>query len=423
MTTRLPPDNDERENIEVESPAENPPNQTTTPKKRKRDAKAEDEALEIDLSLPEPLSKKALRKSTKERRNSIAKPNLGPAHDGAVATAEDQEPLNPEENRKRSEWSVWIGNLPWTATKQDVCDFITMNAGLDKSAITRINMPAPQPGQKTRSHGPTFYNKGFAYVDFDCNASHQNALAITETKYPGNTRHVLVKDSKNFEGRPEEHKTDGRNKGSDKNKSDPSKPPSKRIFVGNLNFDTTKDSLWEHYSQCGTVADVFLATFEDSGKSKGFAWVTFESLEASEAAVRGWVMKASVTEIEIDDAEEPVEEKAKPKSKPTKWFVNRYHGRMLRVEYAEGADVRYNKRYGKGAKGKPRDGDDDAVMEDDAGTEQQKSSAHDRRRDARKAKKDGQSGGSAKPTVDSEPRKTNDTVAVAQGKRITFGDE
>jgi hypothetical protein len=250
-------------------------------------------------------------------------------------------------------------------------------------------MPAPTSAPPRIGEKPK--NKGFAYVDFDSAEALQAALELTETPMGDSARKVLIKRAESFDGRPDEHASAAAAKGSaggrvELSKANTQKPPSKRVFVGNLGFDTTKEDLESHFGQCGTVTDVHMATFEDSGKCKGFAWVTFETTEASGAAVRGWIMKkdgeddsdsgsdsegdddamkklkeAGYTEEDLKfdkEAQYIFKQKQKQKQKKRKpkrlqkWFVNKLYGRMLRCEFAEDPTTRYNKRFGKDAKGK-----------------------------------------------------------------------
>ena len=212
--------------------------------------------------------------------------------------------------------------------------------------ITRLHLPAPSQSvvansrQRIKPH-----NKGFAYIDFSTEEALTEALALSEKLLTG--RRVLIKDSKSFEGRPErtkEQETVIMNSG---------KSPSKRIFVGNLAFETTKQDLEVQFTRCGEVLDVHVATFEDTGKCKGYAWVEFAQLEAGEAAVRGWInfeQKSDSGDKDKEIAEALAEEgDLKPNKKPKlrKWWVNKLHGRRLKLEFAEGKDMRYRKRYGK----------------------------------------------------------------------------
>lgn len=307
-------------------------------KKRKRqDTTAEE--LEVDITAPEPPSKKALRKARKAKQTP-AEPL--PNDKGKVHPGSDDGKPEPSEPAKRSEYGIWIGNLPWSASKADLRTFLTSDTNITDASIMRIHMPTPKESAATSRSFVKPQNKGFAYVDFTTQTSLKEALALSESLLTG--RRVLIKDSKSFEGRPE--KTNENQDAAVKS----GKPPSKRVFVGNLDFDTTKKDIQEHFSRCGEVLDVHIATFEDSGKCKGYGWVEFDTVEAGQAAVRGWVEIEQKGEGgDSEDEEQGTKEKSKTKKKPRprKWYVNKIYGRPLRVEFAEGKEVRYKKRYGK----------------------------------------------------------------------------
>jgi RNA recognition motif-containing protein len=323
-------------------------------KKRKHDQSSEEDGgvkLEIDVNLPEPPSKKAKRKEkkskTKTEKSSDTKADetvedadVHPARKGQVTVKKEE---------RRSDHGIWIGNLSFKTTKDALRRFFLERGGIDDTSITRVHMPVDNN---------TKQNKGFAYVDFTTEAVLAIAMSMSEKLVDG--RKVLIKNAKSFEGRPEKTKADEERK---EKGFESKKPPSKRIFVGNLGFDMTRDELHEHFSQAGQVDDVFLATFEDSGKCKGFGWVTFAEVEAAEKAVKGYILKEQAQEEDDDDDDEeivenddseseeeekPQKKKRKPK-KPMKWFINRIHGRTLRCEFAEDKQTRYQKRYGKGA--------------------------------------------------------------------------
>jgi len=60
---------------------------------------------------------------------------------------------------------------------------------------------------------------------------------------------------------------------------------SKKLYVGNLSYDTTEDAIKEYFSQAGTVEDVNIITFRDSGKSKGFGFVEMSSEDEAKKAI------------------------------------------------------------------------------------------------------------------------------------------
>jgi RNA recognition motif-containing protein len=48
---------------------------------------------------------------------------------------------------------------------------------------------------------------------------------------------------------------------------------SKKLYVGNISFQTTSDDLVQAFSQFGTVASAQVVTDRDTGRSRGFAFV------------------------------------------------------------------------------------------------------------------------------------------------------
>jgi RNA recognition motif-containing protein len=50
----------------------------------------------------------------------------------------------------------------------------------------------------------------------------------------------------------------------------------KKLYVGNLSFETTESDLKEWFGQAGTVETVRLITDRDTGRSKGFGFVEMQ---------------------------------------------------------------------------------------------------------------------------------------------------
>jgi RNA recognition motif-containing protein len=68
----------------------------------------------------------------------------------------------------------------------------------------------------------------------------------------------------------------------------------KKLYVGNLPFSATEDSLKEAFSQFGTVESVAIITDRDTGRSKGFGFIELGTQqEAAEA-----ISKMNSTEMD-----------------------------------------------------------------------------------------------------------------------------
>ncbi|MCH7640840.1 RNA-binding protein [Patescibacteria group bacterium] len=49
----------------------------------------------------------------------------------------------------------------------------------------------------------------------------------------------------------------------------------KKLYVGNLNYDTTLDAIKEAFSEFGDIVDAVIITDRNTGRSKGFGFVEF----------------------------------------------------------------------------------------------------------------------------------------------------
>jgi len=61
---------------------------------------------------------------------------------------------------------------------------------------------------------------------------------------------------------------------------------STRLFVGNLSFNTTKDQLQDLFAAHGVVTEADVVMDKFSGRSRGFAFVTMDTKEAADAAIK-----------------------------------------------------------------------------------------------------------------------------------------
>ncbi len=62
----------------------------------------------------------------------------------------------------------------------------------------------------------------------------------------------------------------------------------KKLYVGNLSYDTNDESLKEGFSKAGDVVEARVITDKMSGRSKGFGFVEFSNEEDAKKAIEMW---------------------------------------------------------------------------------------------------------------------------------------
>ena len=60
---------------------------------------------------------------------------------------------------------------------------------------------------------------------------------------------------------------------------------SNKLFVGNLSFNTTQNDLQDAFAAHGHVLEVNLMTDRDTGRARGFGFVTMSPSEEAQAAI------------------------------------------------------------------------------------------------------------------------------------------
>ncbi len=63
---------------------------------------------------------------------------------------------------------------------------------------------------------------------------------------------------------------------------------AKKLYVGNLSYSTTDDSLQAAFSQSGNVSSATVIKDRMSGRSKGFGFVEFENDAEADKAIEQW---------------------------------------------------------------------------------------------------------------------------------------
>lgn len=80
---------------------------------------------------------------------------------------------------------------------------------------------------------------------------------------------------------------------------------SKRLYIGNLAFDTAESSLTGAFSQFGTVDEVRVISDRETGRSRGFAFITMSTPEEAKQAIAQMDGQSlDGRELKVNEAEE-----------------------------------------------------------------------------------------------------------------------
>ncbi len=78
-----------------------------------------------------------------------------------------------------------------------------------------------------------------------------------------------------------------------------------RLYVGNLSFNATTESVRAWFESCGSVTDVHVVTDRETGRSRGFAFVTMSTeAEAQKAIAESNGAMMDGRPLRVNEAEE-----------------------------------------------------------------------------------------------------------------------
>ena len=82
---------------------------------------------------------------------------------------------------------------------------------------------------------------------------------------------------------------------------------SKKLFVGSLSWDTNDEGLRNAFSPHGEVSEAVVISDRDTGRSRGFGFVTFEDDEAADkaiAALNGTELDGRTIRVDVAQAKQ-----------------------------------------------------------------------------------------------------------------------
>ena len=192
------------------------------------------------------------------------------AEAGAVAPPKKQKLVNGDSaiTDDPSSKTVFVGRLSWNVDN----DWL-------KSEFEECGEVVAARVQMDRNTGKS---RGFAYVEFADPASVEKALELSGKEIDGrpiNVDRSTSNKSSGGAGNPNEARRAAF--------GDKTNPPSSTLFVGNLSWDASEDSLWDVFAEYGDVKGVRMPTDRETGKVKGYGYVEFFNTESAEKAFEG----------------------------------------------------------------------------------------------------------------------------------------
>ena len=82
---------------------------------------------------------------------------------------------------------------------------------------------------------------------------------------------------------------------------------SKKLFVGSLSWGTNDDALRDAFAVHGEISEAVVITDRDTGRSRGFGFVTFEDDDAADkaiAALNGTELDGRTIRVDVAQAKE-----------------------------------------------------------------------------------------------------------------------
>ncbi|KAI1773437.1 hypothetical protein F4818DRAFT_422567 [Hypoxylon cercidicola] len=176
-----------------------------------------------------------------DQSSVTATTNAQPQHEESTPTYHGSRSSGAKEDGK-----MFIGGLNWETTDQSLRDYFSQFGEVTECTVMR--------------DGATGRSRGFGFLTFK-DPKTVNIVMVKEHFLDGK-----IIDPKRAIPRDEQEKTS-------------------KIFVGGVSQETTETDFKDYFAQFGRVVDATLMMDKDTGRPRGFGFVTFESEAGVEACL------------------------------------------------------------------------------------------------------------------------------------------
>jgi nucleolin len=205
--------------------------------------------------------------SSEEEDNSKKRKAEDEEEESATASPEPETKKAKTEEVSSEPATLFVGRLSWN---------------IDDAWLQREFEKYPGvTSARVISDRATGRSKGYGYVDFESKTVAEKALEEMQgAELDGRPINVDLSTSKPKSQNPSDRSNDRASK-----YGDAKSEPSDTLFIGNLSFDSDRDSVQEFFAEYGPVLGVRLPTHPETEQLKGFGYVQFESSDAAQKAL------------------------------------------------------------------------------------------------------------------------------------------
>ncbi|GAQ83487.1 RNA binding domain protein [Klebsormidium nitens] len=168
---------------------------------------------------------------------------------------------------------LFVRGLPWETTTEELTAAYEEFGDIDEAAVIVDKISGK--------------SKGFGFVTFRHIDSAQKALRNPKKQIRDRTVHANLAAL-----------------GSSATQRDNNDVSQRKVYVGGLNYDTTNETLLEVFGKFGEIEEGSIATERTTGKSRGFAFVTFRTAEGAQAACAEPVKHIDTRNVQVKLAAE-----------------------------------------------------------------------------------------------------------------------
>jgi RNA recognition motif-containing protein len=232
----------------------------------------QEETTEAAEPAPSPKQEPSAAATSEPEKEGENAPTVDDSKPAAVVKEETPPPPSEEEIEEQQQKSkrVYVGNLAWEVTWQELKDHVK-EAGLDVKIASVMTTPDGR-------------SKGCGIVEFNTAADAQQAvLTLNDTELHG--RQIFVREDREEQrssGGSGHHQPPGTT--GQHHFSSGEQAKSRRVYVGNLSWDVAWQDLKDHMREAGEVIHAEVIR-EHNGRSKGCGIVEFASEEDAQNAI------------------------------------------------------------------------------------------------------------------------------------------